>query len=225
MKLDKLWRDIGVSESDLAKIRRDSWFKSDDFTLEESLYLCDAMCESCDLPPLSAAAKDIAETLQGTKWAFCGGTAINKLVEPRMTQDVDVVVADRSSAISQLLRTHKFSAYADGLRHESGAKVDVVNYESGNLECPKQVALQALDTARLQRLFGFDVPLVSPAGLIAMKLGRACSKLPKAEQDQHDIISLLVKFGHQDLSRFSLTVVMRDEYKRLATRAEQILKG
>src|SRR5271168_1943818 len=108
MKLDLLWRATGlVAEPRLAEIRHNAWHKDADYTLEEASYLCDSLRESFDLPPLSLAALDAAEALQGSPWAFCDGTVINQLVEPRMTKDVDIVTSDRSSAISALLRSRK----------------------------------------------------------------------------------------------------------------------
>ena len=171
-----MWKATGlVSEPRLAEIRHNAWHKDADYTFDEASYLCDSMRESFDLPPLSLAALDAAEALQGSRWAFCGGTVVNQLVEPRMTKDVDIVTADRSSAISSLLRTRKFHAEGGKLKHLSGGEIDVLNWESGNLDCPKATALRALASARMQRMFGRDVPMVTPAGVIAMKLGRAIS--------------------------------------------------
>jgi hypothetical protein len=223
MKLDLLWRATGlVSEPRIAEIRYNAWHKVSDYTVEEASYLCDSLRESFDLPPLSLAALDAAEALQGNRWAFCGGTVVNHLVEPRMTKDVDIVTSDRSSAISALLQSHRFHAEGGTLKHVSGGEIDVLNWESGNLDCPKATALQALATARIQRMLGRDVPMVTPAGVIAMKLGRAISNDRKAHQDKGDIVNILIKHGYQDLSAYSLTPAMSDEYARLVEEAKNV---
>ena len=207
--LDKLWRDSGVSESHVADVRRNAWNKSDGFTLEEAFYLCDSLRESFDLPPLSQAAMAAADALSGVPWAFCGGTAINQLVEPRITRDVDIVVLDRSTAMSKLLHTGQFHAEGGKLKHLSGGEIDILNSESGSL----------LSTATMHRMWGENVPMVSPAGIIAMKLGRAITNAVKAYQDQEDILGVLRKYGYQDLSQYSLTQAMLDEYNKLAKEA------
>jgi len=221
MKLDSLWRTTGlVSEPRLAEIRHNAWHKDAGYTLEEASYLCDSLRESFDLPPLSLAALDAAEALQGSPWAFCGGTVVNQLVEPRITKDVDIVTSDRSGAISTLLRSRKFHADGGKLKHLSGGEIDVLNWESGNLDCPKATALRALATATTQRMLGRNVPMVTPAGVIAMKLGRAISNDRKAHQDKGDIINILIRHGYQDLSGYALTQAMSEEYEKLVEEAK-----
>ncbi len=220
MKLDLLWRATGlVSETRLEEIRYNAWHKDSGHTLEEASYLCDSLRESFDMPPLSLAALDAAEALQGRRWAFCGGTVVNQLVEPRMTKDVDIVTSDRSSAISALLQSRKFHAEGGKLKHVSGGEIDVLNWESGNLDCPKATALQALASAKMQRMLGRDVPMVTPAGAIAMKLGRAISNDRKSHQDKGDIINILIEHGYQDLSEYALTPAMSDEFAKLVEEA------
>ena len=90
--IDKLWQESGVSESHINQIRYNAWNKSEDLTIEEAFYLCDSLRESFDLPPLSQAAMSAAESLSGIRWAFCGGTAINVLVEPRIGNGMELVM-------------------------------------------------------------------------------------------------------------------------------------
>ncbi len=226
MKLDLLWRATGlVSEPRLAEIRYNAWHKDADYSLEEASYLCDSLRESFDLPPLSMAALDAAEALGNSRWAFCGGTVINQLVEPRITKDVAVVTADRSSAISALLQSRKFRAEGGKLKHLSGGEIDVLNWESGNLDCPKPTALRALATATTQRMLGRAVPMVTPAGIIAIKLGRAISNDRKAHQDKGDIINVLIRHGYQDLSEYALTQAMSEEYEKLVEEAKNARRG
>jgi hypothetical protein len=225
MQLDKLWRESGLaSESRLAEIHFAAWHKDDgNLTLEEAFYLCDSMLESFDLPPLSLAALSAAKALAGTQWALCGGTAVNKLLRPRTTVDVDILAADRSTAISLLLRTNEFfQAQGNKLKHASGGEIDLLDTESGYWKAPKQVARHALATATKQRVFGEDMPMVTPAGLIATKLARAATDLVGADQDKVDIVNVLIKHGHQDLSEFGVTQAMQEEYERLIARAAKI---
>ena len=222
MKLDLLWRESGVSESHLAEVRYNAWNKNDNLTLEEAFYLCDSLRESFDLPPLSQAAMCAADILADIPWAFCGGTAINKLIEPRTTKDVDILTLDRSNAMSKLLQSKLFRAEGNKLKHTSGGEIDIINWESGNLHCPKETAKRALATASTQRMWGKNVPMVSPAGVIAMKLGRATTTKPKARQDQEDILAVLRKYGYQNLSKYHLTQAMLAEYKKLADEVKNI---
>lgn len=209
MRLDDLWKN-------------NVWHKNGDYTLEEAFYLCDSLRESFDLPPLSMAAISAAKILSGTKWALCGGTAVSKLVRPRTTSDVDILSADRSTAISKLLQSRQFNVAGSTLKHTSGGEIDILDTESRYWNTPKQIVQQALETAIEQHVFGQRMPMVTPAGLIATKLGRAITNLAGADQDQVDIINVLKKHGRQDLSHYDLTTKMSEEYKRLIIRAESI---
>ena len=225
MRLDKLWTEYRLAtESQLAELHFNAWRRDDrNLTLEEAFYLCDSMMESFDLPPLSLAAVSAARSLRGTSWALCGGTAVNKLLRPRTTVDVDILAADRSTAISLLLRSNEFfQAQGSTRKHASGGEIDLLDTESGYWRTPKQVAKHALATATVQRVCGEDMPMVTPASLIATKLGRANSDLVGADQDKVDIINVLIKYGYQDLSGFGITRAMQEEYDRLIARASQI---
>jgi len=142
-----------------------------------------------DLPPLSMAALDAAEALGNSRWAFCGGTVINQLVEPRITKDVDVVTADRSSAISALLRSRKFRAEGGKLKHLSGGEIDVLNWESGNLDCPQLPLYARWLPPRRNRCSVGPSPCYASRSH-CMKLGRAISNDRKAHQDKGDIINV-----------------------------------
>jgi hypothetical protein len=202
--------------------KRRVWQKTRDYTLEETFYLCDSLREAFDLPPLSLAAISAAKILYNTKWALCGGTAVSKLVRPRTTSDIDILAADRSTVISRLLQTKQFNAEGSTLKHISGGEIDILDTESRYWNTPKQIVRQALDTAVEQQVFGQRMPMVTPAGLVATKLGRAITNLVGSDQDQVDIINVLKKYGYQDLSRYDLTAKMVEEYKRLIARAKSI---
>ncbi len=47
----------------------------------------------------------------------------------------------------------------------------------------------------------------------------------KAHQDKSDIINVLIRYGEQDLSDYSLTQAMSDEYKRLVEEAKNARRG
>lgn len=198
------------------------WQKSTLITLEEAFHICDAVRESVDRPSLSQAVIAAAKILAGTKWALCGGFVVGVLTEPRATIDVDILVADRSTVLTKLLQSHQFSVEKDRLKHLSGGVIDILDINSRYWNMPKQVALQALKTAVLQRAFGQQMPMVTPAGLIATKLGRAITNLQGADQDQVDILNVLRKYGYQDLSNYNITATMEREYKRLVAKAKTI---
>ena len=84
------------------------------------------------------------------------------------------------------------------------------------------MARHALATATRQRVCGEEMPMVTPAGLIATKLGRANTDLVGADQDKVDIVNVLIKYGRQDLSEFGITLEMQGEYERLVARASKI---
>ncbi len=98
----------------------------------------------------------------------------------------------------------------------------MLDTESAYWRTPKQLAKHALATATVQRVCGEDMPMVTPASLIATKLGRANTDLVGADQDKVDIINVLIKYGYQDLSEFGITRAMQEEYDRLMARAAQI---
>jgi len=57
------------------------------------------------------------------------------------------------------------------------------------------------------------------AGLIAMKLASAAKGAKGAYQDKADVMKLLEKFGRLDLSGYSLTTAVQEEYRKLAAEA------
>ncbi len=62
--------------------------------------------------------------------------------------------------------------------------------------------------------------VVTPAGIIAMKLGRSISNDRKAHQDKGDIVNILITHGYQDLSKYALTEAMHEEYEKLFEEAK-----
>lgn len=220
MQLVKLWKDAGISEAQLIQASQ-GWAKdaTGDYSLEEALYVCDAIGEALDLPALAPVVVAVADVLSDTAWALCGGVAFSKLTEPRATKDVDVLVLDRSATISQLLQSRKFHVVGGQLKHLSGADIDVLNWESGELDVPSAVAKQALSFAKEQAAWGRRIPMVTPAGLIALKLASAAKGAKRAYQDKADIMKVLEKFGYQDLSGYSLTTAMQEEYQKLVAEA------
>ena len=182
------------------------------------------MMESFDLPPLTLAAVSVARALYGTQWAFCGGTAVSNLLKPRTTIDVDILSADRSTAISLLLRSNEFfQVEGSKLKHSSGGEIDLFDTESGYWRTPSRWQGTALATATIQRVCGEEMRMVTPAGLIATKLGRAQHRLGGADQDKVDIVNVLIKYGIQEpFADFGISAAMKEEYERLIARARQI---
>ena len=206
MKLEELWqKSAAISKATPSEAAQK-------YALEEAFQICDSVRESVDRPSLSQAAAAVVEILSDTKWALCGGLAVGVWTEPRATKDIDVLTTDRSNTITKLLQSHQFSV----------GVIDVLDIESKHWNLPKQVALQALKTAVSQRAFGRRVLVVAPAGLIAMKLGRAITKLQGARQDQVDILNILRKHGYQDLSAYDLTITMKEAYQQLVAESEAI---
>ena len=218
MKLNDLWK-----ESKSGKTASSCWHKTDtEYTLEESLFLGDSIGESFGLPSLSLVVLSAAKALYGEKWAICGGAAVSKLVRPRATSDIDILAADRSTAITKLLQSRDFHQEGTKLKHTSGGEIDILDTESRYWNTPQQVVREALHTAVEQNVFGQRMNMVTPSGLIATKLGRAITNLVGSDQDRVDIINVLRKHGYQNLDGFGITDKMEDEYKRLIERAKEL---
>lgn len=189
-----------------------------DHDISESLSICDAIREAANQVSLTPALLAVAKTLADTEWALCGGLAVGVLTQPRGTKDIDVLLLDRSTAISKLLDSHLFRVEGNRLLFNDGGVIDILDIN--NLDMPKAVAKQALKTATPQVVAGCRLPVVSPAALIAMKLGRATAGTIGSYQDKHDIILLLIKHGYQDLSGFNLSSDMFKEYEQLVLQAK-----
>jgi hypothetical protein len=191
-------------------------------TLEEALILCDTVLEVHEYSPLTPAILAVAMTLHGMDWALCGGLAVGVLTRPRATVDIDIITSDRSTVLSKLLQSKQFIQKGSKMAYVSGGEIDVLDTNSGYWNTPKQVSQLALDTSRQEDFFGQKIPVVTPAGLVATKLGRAFTNLEGADQDKVDIISVLREYGKQDLSQYDLTTEMAKEYERLIARAADI---
>ena len=196
--------------------------RKDHITLEEALILCDMVLEVHEYSPLTPAILAVATVLHDMDWALCGGLAVGVLTRPRATVDIDIITSDRSTVLSKLLQSKQFIQKGSKIIHISGGEIDVLDTSSGYWNTPKQVSQLALDTSRQQNFFGQRIPVVTPDGLVATKLGRAFTNLEGADQDKVDIINVLREHGKQDLSKYDLTTEMVEEYERLIARAANI---
>lgn len=167
-----------------------------------------------------ALIADIAEQ-NNLPFFIIGATARDLIFEyaygikaPRATRDIDLGVQvatwrDFENLKSQLIATGQFTDTKDvqRLRHQSGIPVDIVPFgaieEDGNICWPPDYSIEmtvtgfqeAYDNTQLVRLRetpALDVPVVSPVGLIVLKIlawKKRC--YPLAKKDAADIAFLL----------------------------------
>lgn len=152
--------------------------------------------------PLRTTLADAASFLQaeGISYALIGGLAISIRGQPRMTADVDVLIAadiKRALALAAALPQSSFRplfedveevitrAFLLPLRHRStNVKVDIAIGLSG-------FERQAVGRAEPLELAGCTVPVASAEDLLIMKI------LAGRPQDEQDIRGLLIAQGDQ----------------------------
>jgi hypothetical protein len=150
--------------------------------------------------PLHKTLFDLSELLQNKiKWALCGGLAIGAYTNPRGTEDVDIIlendaIIDTVVQLTQsLFRHNRFHAL---VHKQTGVEVDLVTPEF--IKVDLSIVLKAIATASIINLGGIKVPIVTKAGLVALKLGRASA------YDIGDIESIIKNNNDIDLSQYSL---------------------
>jgi hypothetical protein len=145
--------------------------------------------ESILVPEVAAALKDWKANSPNTG-VLIGGLALSFYVKPRTTQDVDVLYlsADRIPASVSGFKRTRDSAFQHNRTH---VEVEVITPEL--IKTNPALIAKVIETAKMQD----GVAVASPAGLVAMKLGRL-SLMDKAD------IGQLIEYGVRDVSGFPL---------------------
>jgi hypothetical protein len=152
--------------------------------------------------PLNATLADAADLFEqaGVAFALVGGLAASMRGQPRVTADVDLVIAadvDQASSIARGLDGTPFkplfepideiiqTAFLLPLRHRAtSVKVDCALGLSG-------FEKQLLDRAETLSLSGRQVPVASAEDLLVMKA------LASRPQDLQDMQGIVVAMGHR----------------------------
>jgi hypothetical protein len=160
--------------------------------------------------------RDAMSATGGKGWALIGGLAVGFRSEPRGTQDVDLlIVGDLESMVSSLTDSGRFRRIRPhAVEHrESGIEVEILTHDF--VKQPEALAAAACTDSELVRVTDFEIPVVRPRYLIALKLKRALGRGVKALQDRADIMRLLAHHGPQDLSDLSLGDDQMELYEQL----------
>ena len=147
--------------------------------------------------PLATVHEAVLDFLRGRDDVVVfGATAVNAYVaEPRMTQDIDLM-SPRAADLAEELRAHLNERFHIAVRvrvigEGKGYRIFQVRKE-GNRHLVDVRQVTTLPAS--QRIE--DIPIASPAELIAMKVASYHSRRggPKAFLDRRDLAVLLLKF-------------------------------
>ena len=164
---------------------------------------------------LSLALDDFVRYVGGDNglWALAGGLAVGFYGQPRATQDVDIIlwsentielVAELTTRCFRRKRKHAL------LHIKTGVEIELLTAK--HLGVPLVVIQTAITTARHLDYHNHLLPVVSAAGLVALKLQRG------SLQDLADIKRVLEKVHNLDLRDFGLSA----EHKRLLAEIREI---
>jgi len=162
----------------------------------------------------SILVPEVAQALQALKrtkynGVLIGGIALSFYVKPRASQDLDLLYNDMSEVPAELpgfkrTRPHAFEHRATGVEVEL---IDPIFIKTD----PALIA-KVIQTAELHD----GVRVASPAGIVAMKLGRL------RHQDKEDIIQLMMYGVTREMIRaFPLTLDKLEAFNALLLEVEK----
>lgn len=157
----------------------------------------------------------------GRGWALIGGLAVGFRSEPRGTQDVDLlIVGDLEAVASALVASGRFKrTRLHAVEHrDTGIEVEMLTHDF--VGQPESLVAAAYADSEMVPVADFELPVVRPRYLIALKLKRALGRDRKAMLDRADIMGLLQHHGPQDLSDLPLTREQIALYEQLMLDAE-----
>jgi hypothetical protein len=137
--------------------------------------------------------------------ALIGAVALSFHVRPRMTQDLDFLFLDETSAPDQV---SGFSRITPVLFRHDRTGVDVNVLTPSAIRAPMEVAQEVARTA----IVSDGVPVASERGLVALKLFRS------SFQDRADIVAL-IKTGRVEFSGFRLSIEQMSAFRELVDAA------
>lgn len=154
--------------------------------------------ESVLVPEVVQAITDWCRAVPDMKAVLIGGLALSYYIKPRTTQDVDFLflnITDIPKVVKgfKRTRTHAF-------QHEkTHVEIEVITPEY--IGTDYKLVEEIYTNARIEN----GIRIATPSGLVASKLGRY------SRQDQADIEEL-VKNNVIDLSKYTLTSLMKKRY-------------
>jgi len=190
-----------------------------EITLEDTLRIAGVVTGlykigSANGSELSTALEDFAAETIDVNWALIGGLAVGFHSRPRGTQDVDILLKsggdiDKLVHMLKSFKRHRSHAFE---HKKTGVEVEVLTPEFLNID--SSIVSKAIETSEKHNLKGSQVPVVSKAGLVALKLQRG------KRQDLADIESVLSKDRSIDCSEYNLT----EEQKKTLEEIREDLK-
>jgi hypothetical protein len=165
--------------------------------------------------------RDAVAATEGRGWALIGGLAVGFRSEPRGTQDVDLmIVTDLEAVADALIGSGCFKRIrAHAVEHrDTGIEVELLTHDF--LGQPESLLAAAHEDSEMVTVSDFEIPVVRPRYLIALKLNRALGRDRKAMLDRADIMGLIQHHGAQDLTGLPLTPEQIALYEQLKADAE-----
>lgn len=130
------------------------------------------------------------------KYAVIGGMALAIHGTPRMTEDIDAIVApfpDNSLTYDkEAMRAHRFYPQ----KSSTGTVIQLVHTKGGGIELlavDNPMREYALENAETYSLLGHKVPVIPADALVGMKVLAYSNNPKRTEKDRMDALSVLTK--------------------------------
>lgn len=145
---------------------------------------------------------------QDDNWFVVGSIAYGVWNLPRNTHDIDIsLLSDNDIPQLKYLVRSKFKLIRPHalIHKETGVEIEITTPDLLK-NVPKEIFQKAKENAVLESYGKYQVKVITPKYLIAMKLFRAIDKKnPKSGMDRSDIHNLILTYGIPDLSDLPMT--------------------
>lgn len=150
-------------------------------------------------------------------YVVIGGLAMGVYVQPRSTQDIDILVSSPSKEeeIAKELTSFKHHRKLSVEHKRTGVEVEILNPQAISISSAIMVYMNM--TILIQEVDGTRVAIASPLALVLLKLPRAINKGFKSMMDRSDIQALIEAQGPFDLSAFNLPEEQMKLYNELVS--------
>ena len=148
-----------------------------------------------EMPP-TFLMQDLANLLKDNNinFAVIGAIALSIYGQVRGTDDIDVLVSNLPGQMPDADYMRKFNFYRSKSSTGTGAVIDHrVNGMVELLLSNTPLRQLAIDTATKTMVLGVEVPVVSPAALIGLKVHAMVNNPKRASKDAPDILSVWLK--------------------------------
>jgi hypothetical protein len=148
-----------------------------------------------EMPP-TFLMQDLSNLLKDNNidFAVIGAIALSVHGQVRGTDDIDVLVSDIPSRMPDADYMRKFNFYRSKSSTGAGAVID--HRTNGMVElllANNPLRQWSIDTATKIMVLGVEVPVVSPAALIGLKIQAMVNNPKRASKDAPDILSVWIK--------------------------------